>query len=760
MPVATFLEIFLTTTSEDSKAILSSGNAFSAVPKHTKRSAQVYEPLFNALAKTAARRARCPGFVFDKSIERSKRPSFLGYAKPHICCFTPENLAHVQRADPTLRAEFGYAELFVQTMADPGYDFFVDPPPDAEGDDLRRHDFAQASSEEKRYKEAERAFGLHIAFASEVFARQHRVFLFTVSVAGSRARFFRWDRSGCVVTEAFDIHDHPELFSDFFWRFSKLSDARRGHDLTIRMASEEEESLFRNTVKEYVKAQLDVQGDELDKALSFHYQPNHVTAVQVNPQQPSEPDEHAQLFLVSRPVVTPLSLSGRCTRGYWCVNAATGHIGFLKDTWRTIFRKDTEGDILRRLNNLEVRNVPSLAAHGDVLCCMVESEDVDRTFQDTQTDQFVDEPWARRIRGHDVIVSMHRHYRLVTHTVGYPLRSLRGTEELLFATYDVFIAMQDALSKDSRIHRDLSVGNVILVKEADRGVRRGYLIDWETSDQVDSEGEALHAGRAGTWAFMSIRMLYPGHEDYKHTFEDDMESLFYVVLYCALLYLPHHFVVSNLTDFVDEFFDEVEGRGTDASGGGAKSVNRVFRRFTKRVHFTSEAFQQWLDTVVGYLGPLPQDLAIYSGKWTPEHLDAFWSEFLATHALEQDDRTVHELSMVRFYDLNSLPSDLPTPPGYPRRMWRRRDDIDEDESSSSTSSEVQRTSHRPPAKRRRVDPVPIEGPRRSERIRNQQSRTKATTTAVGASVPLVKASARKRGRGSKTKTHPERRSRK
>ena len=56
--------------------------------------------------------------------------------------------------------------------------------------------------------------------------------------------------------------------------------------------------------------------------------------------------------------------------------------------------------------------------------------------------------------------------------------------------------MQDALAEDSRIHRDLSVGNIILVKEPDRAVRKGYLIDWESSDRVDDEGEAIHAGRA------------------------------------------------------------------------------------------------------------------------------------------------------------------------------------------------------------------------------------------------------------------------
>ena len=64
---------------------------------------------------------------------------------------------------------------------------------------------------------------------------------------------------------------------------------------------------------------------------------------------------------------------------------------------------------------------------------------IDVVFQDTQTDRFVDEPWARRIDGRDVIVNRHRHYRLVTHTVGYPLKDIRGTEELLHATYDAFI---------------------------------------------------------------------------------------------------------------------------------------------------------------------------------------------------------------------------------------------------------------------------------------------------------------------------------
>ena len=64
--------------------------------------------------------------------------------------------------------------------------------------------------------------------------------------------------------------------------------------------------------------------------------------------------------------------------------------------------------------------------------------------------------------------------------------------------------MKDALAKDSRIHRDLSVGNIILVKEPGRAIRRGYLIDWDASERVDDKGESLHAGRAVSLNFLFI----------------------------------------------------------------------------------------------------------------------------------------------------------------------------------------------------------------------------------------------------------------
>ncbi|KAI9059515.1 hypothetical protein FKP32DRAFT_1634329 [Trametes sanguinea] len=669
MPLSDFVETFLPQTTHGRSACLSARNAFSEVPSRADSVAQTIDLWYTlALNKSTKLKSRCPGFMFTPTFEHSIRPLRLGYAKPHICCVKAENAVHIQKAHPGSRVEFGYAELFVHVMADPTDDFFVDPGTPEQP--AEHHEFVRSFEEDYggvnqqnfreiqgRYKTIGRAHGLHAAFAVEVFARQQRLFLFTISLAGSMARFYRWDRSGCIVSRSFDIHQHPHRLTEFLWRFSHLSDAERGHDLTVRMASAPEESMFKSVVRDYLRSQLDAE-DNLDKAFSAHYCPGHVTAVSVT--SPSSKAASATTFIVSRPVVSPLSLDGRSTRGFWAVNSATGEIGFLKDTWRTCSQREIEGDILQKMNELGVRNVPILAVHGDVVDRR-KAGSSDAEFQETQSDRFFRLPWVGRMRGKTIYLSKRRHYRLVTHTVGQSLKTLRGTEEVLHSTYDVFIAMRDALAKDRRIHRDLSVGNIILVKENDRAIRKGYLIDWDASDRVDEGGESLQAGRAGTWAFSSIRVLRLAfqQDNGKHTFKDDMEALIYVVLYCAVLYLPHDLNPRGLTNFCEAFFDERIDLGGFELGGQGKLANAKYRQLTGPIHFGSAAFQEWLTTVLDY--HTPEEVPMGQGeKWEPETLDAYWSQFLESHSLERDDRTVHRLITFDRWDPDS-PDSEPAP---------------------------------------------------------------------------------------------------
>ncbi|KAI0326206.1 hypothetical protein GY45DRAFT_1348458 [Cubamyces sp. BRFM 1775] len=670
MPVDLFLEEFLPPSSRDPGGQLASQHAFRGVPQCADSPVRIYGPLTKALNKRTRHKGRCPGFVFMNTNERSTRPSRVGHAKPDICCFTAANAQLVRKADRESRTELGYAELFIQVAPDPSLDFFEDPPAGTGGtgeDDIPEflREALDSETNWEAYEAAEKVFGLSVAFTVEIFARQQRIFLFSIIMSGSFARLCRWDRAGCVMTRAFDIREHPEYLTEFFWGFSALSDAQRGLDTTVELASPAEEALFRDTIREHVSAQLDVAGEELDKAVSAHYQPGRVAVMHVFECPSGSGAVYDHRFLVSRPVVSPLYLTGRATRGYWAVQATTGRMAFLKDTWRApSSRTEAEGDILGRLNDLGIRNIPRLATHGDVFdvregSCL-ESLRARPVYQTSRTGDYEDKPWICVIDGEHAKLGSFRHYRLVTYTVGYGLESLRGTEELLRAHFDVFLAMRDALAKDSRIHRDLSVGNVILVKEPGNATRTGYLIDWETSDRVDEQGEALHTGRAGTWAFMSIRMLNAEQELGRHTFQDDMEALLWVVLYCGSLYLPHDLSTAQLTSMHAGLFDSSRPLHGKLQGGEGKLVNAAYRFWTKQISWGSAAFAEWLNTVMDYHSPPPELKVQYKGMWTAETLEAYWADFLRTHVLERDNRAVHELSTTKYVEDVSTTSLFPS----------------------------------------------------------------------------------------------------
>ncbi|KAI0350366.1 hypothetical protein OH77DRAFT_1431105 [Trametes cingulata] len=747
MPIDAFVDSFLP-AGHDRRGLLSPKNAFKAVPQSASDAARVYKPLATALNKKTKHKARCPGFVFERTIERSIRPLRLGFTKPHICCFSAENAVRVRKADASSRVDFGFAEFFIEVNSNPSMDLFTDPPPDAEQGASSSHVFLRdfALDTHPLIDQLERRLGLHIAFAAEIFARQHRRFLFSMSVSGSSARLFRWDRAGCVVSEAFDIRERPEPLIEFLWRFAQTSQAGRGHDPTVSAVTAQEEILFRDTIRGHVRTQLEIEGDVLDKAVTAHYQPGQVTAIHVHSPSPTRSGWTVDRFITSRPVVSPLSLESRGTRGYWAVCARTRRMVFLKDTWRTRSSEELEGDIVQQLNELGVRNVPGLVVHGDVPDDVEAMPESVRGFQSTDTHRFMGEPWVSRIDDKDIYVSKLRHYRIVTDTAGYDLKNIRGTQELLHATYDAFQAMRDALAKDSRIHRDISAGNIILYKEPGSDIRRGYLVDWEASDLIDDTGEALHRGRAGTWEFLSMRMLEPEQKDGKHTFQDDMEAMLYVVLYCALLYLAHDAPMPDLTTIIRRVFRDRTEYDDVICGGEGKLANAILRKYTGRVKFGSAALQEWLDTVMNFHSPPAALKDKYKGMWDPDRLDSFWSAFLEKSKLERDDRVVHTLSMSGCYDLNTPRSTPPpSPPREPLTRKRRLEAsglADDDpllKKARAAEEDVATPPSRPVAAGCATSPLP----RRSERIRNRSNKAVS-----GAAVKATPTPAR-RGRPSR-----------
>ena len=61
-------------------------------------------------------------------------------------------------------------------------------------------------------------------------------------------------------------------------------------------------------------------------------------------------------------------------------------------------------------------------------------------FQMTSTDKLLGKSWVCR-GGVKLRPLRRQHYRMIVDTVGYGLKYIRGTEELLHATYNVFTGM-------------------------------------------------------------------------------------------------------------------------------------------------------------------------------------------------------------------------------------------------------------------------------------------------------------------------------
>ncbi|KAH9931684.1 uncharacterized protein BXZ73DRAFT_101596 [Epithele typhae] len=305
---------------------------------------------------------------------------------------------------------------------------------------------------------------------------------------------------------------------------------------------------------------------------------------------------------------------------------STHNIVFLKDTWWSLERCSPEGTILEELLADGVEHVPGLVWHGVIPSTLPDQDpcvltDDDFEIQVTMYCDYVQEPWAYSMRGNSLLTGRRSHYRLVVDTVGYPLESFSGTAELLHATYNVFHALRQAFTKSSRLHRDVSLANIILVREGDAAVRRGVLIDWDASAPVNETGRSVVLGVAGTYPFISLAMIQSSN-DRAQTLLDDIESLIYVVIYCAYLWLPHDRNKEDLEYCVYQMFDArfppseyrlIHGRG--------KAINLEDQRYTSDFHWP-QLFRDWLSTVLNYRAPPFPLIAEFEGKWEdPEHLD-------------------------------------------------------------------------------------------------------------------------------------------
>ncbi|KAL4259383.1 Protein kinase domain-containing protein [Pleurotus pulmonarius] len=385
--------------------------------------------------------------------------------------------------------------------------------------------------------DARAARGQLATYATEYCARQHRTHLLLVYIYFPCARLIRFDRCGALVSERINLSEDCTPLIRFYSRFSKMTEAQRGYDPTVKLASDEETKLAQERLKEWKpKHQRPVFKMDVYDYVEEEMEDNDKAEVCTNDINVGEETTRAadenvkktltpRKFLVWGSLADPDSPLGRATRGYPALEVTDGlekakdaPLVFLKEQWRSKAMGRGEIAILRELNKHGVEHVPTFVCGGDL------------PGQVTQTDVFANK--IDRIGGKPI--DQRTHVRFVVEEVGRPLECFSSSKEMFQAIHDAFQGHKQAFEKCEILHRDISGGNILILPKGG-----GLLNDWDMAVKVEEAklGPRAHE-RTGTWAFMSIKLL--SGKQCLHTVSDDMESFFWVVLYYSLLYLPHN----------------------------------------------------------------------------------------------------------------------------------------------------------------------------------------------------------------------------
>ncbi|KAM5541449.1 hypothetical protein V8D89_005003 [Ganoderma adspersum] len=475
------------------------------------------------------------------------------------------------------------------------------------------------------------ALGQFVEYMLNVQKNQHRVFSYSVYICSDMARLLYFDRSGAFVSKPFSWDDPKSLLHQFVWKIAKLANAGRfaelGHDETASLASDEEKEKFltlkddtslpqhvrdgfkKATADKWPIYKLEVAPGEPSEDEWFsdiHFPPpKEFTSSSTSQPQPSpsrstppskpssEPPATAsdnplklgsRYFLVGRPHFAADGLVGRCTRGYLAYDITDAdeknwRTCFLKDSWRPVVpgRTRPEHLVYQRLRFCGVdRGIATLICGGDV-----------------------GGHWAQRTKVQDFLPEENRpvlrvHYRLVIEEIGIRLEDFTSFPELSAIFVDVIIAHHDAWTLANVLHRDISVGNIMILPATAHSPRRmGFLIDWDLSRLESELGIGpVEPDRTGTWQFRSALSLAMPWKPYRRT--DDVESFIHVYLYLVLRY--HVTSVLSLQELVKTYFEGVSLIHGIKVGGDRKLALLTSAKLSFRV-YSNPKLQHLLETI-------------------------------------------------------------------------------------------------------------------------------------------------------------------
>ncbi|TCD65441.1 hypothetical protein EIP91_002697 [Steccherinum ochraceum] len=401
-----------------------------------------------------------------------------------------------------------------------------------------------------------------ITFAMAQLDRQHRTFMFSLVICGTRVRFIRWDRAGAIVTKHFDLREDPQLLAQFFWRYGRLSRVDRGFDYTAQAATDKQKQDLASAIDTYLSQESSRVVPGMERTVDSDF-PCHILTLA---------DYHggARQFVVQRPFSSSSTTVGRATRAYIALDTTSDQLVFLKDYWRPVeARRTAESEVYSSLQQADVPHLPHVRYGGDV-------PDVHDPFQTTITQDWQGRPGMVRCAD----LKGYRHHRIVQ-DIAFSLKTARSSRELVAAVRNTVQCIASAHGANW-MHRDVSERNIMLDEYA-----QGFLNDWDHAVQL-MPGEDVVYPRTGTWQFLSCALLSSPKKS--HDVLDDLESCYWVLLFSALRHFESNALPKDFKIF--DHYDDSNDLSEDMTGGSQKMG---FLFWPKRLCFDSKPLDDLLE---------------------------------------------------------------------------------------------------------------------------------------------------------------------
>ncbi|KAI0706503.1 hypothetical protein C8Q76DRAFT_682878 [Earliella scabrosa] len=423
---------------------------------------------------------------------------------------------------------------------------------------------------------------------------------YALGIYGETGRIARADRSCVVVSQPFNIKERPDLVQRFFWHWTHPSVGTTivGCDPTVRRLTPSE--------KTWLSAQLaHKQPSERSSIDPRHYRRFEVYDERDGSMTPYFAYEMVDVNarLLSRSTTVWRVLEDRTVQDPNAREPVKTRI--LKDAWRQLVRK-SEATFYERLSGtiaeedyfgiarlvcggdlgqMEVRQWGASSTNADILdgqreLRLSESDDTaDETAADDDSDpeevngddDIVHPPappaptvttyplpypqhqtfsWAI-IMGQSHTHLERSHMRFVVDDVGRTLTDFKNTKELVRAVRDAIRGHRVAWEQAGVLHRDISLGNILITDDPTEGGCHGFIHDFDYSSMTElppgqvkeSTSKVVHdprKERTGTHYFIAHEIMAFTGKPVIHRPHHDLESVYWVLLWVVLRHTEHN----------------------------------------------------------------------------------------------------------------------------------------------------------------------------------------------------------------------------